>query len=186
MVSQDPLLLSNETLRFNLDPDGTIPDDLIIDAISKAGLWTHFSAGHTPYETDTDITPEPGTPGHAILDQKISNFQGMSVGQCQLFALCRGFVKVNSLRRSGVKPVILLDEITSSLDISTELMIHRMIDEEFTGKGHTVIIVAHRLGALKEHTKPGRDAIALMADGRLQEHIKELKPDTFEYLGKIG
>ena len=185
-MSQDPLLLSNETLRFNLDPDASVSDDVIVGALTKAGLRSHFFLDDTHFggEITTAINIS-GFGEHPILDQKISLFQELSAGQCQLFALCRALVKVSSLRRSGAKPVILLDEVTSSLDSVTESTIYRIIDDEFTEKGHTVIIVAHRLAVLKEHTKIGRNVVVLMADGRLQEVIEDLKTATFQRLGQM-
>ncbi|KAF7587664.1 hypothetical protein BBP40_006894 [Aspergillus hancockii] len=180
-VSQDPLLLPNETLRFNLNPDASIPDDALVVALNKVGLWSHFFEGHTYIGGEpATVINIPGSSEHPILDQKVSIFQELSVGQRQLFALCRALVKVSSLQHSGVKPVVVLDEVTSSLDPVTESIIHRIIDEEFTDRGHTVIIVAHRLGALEEHTKTGRDALALMADGQLQEVIEDLGPVVFQ------
>ncbi|KAI1499120.1 putative ABC transporter [Biscogniauxia marginata] len=164
-VSQDPLLLSNETLRFNLDPGTSVSDETIVDALTKAGLWLHFFAGTTHFEGDTATAIDNlGFREYDILYQKISMFQELSIGQCQLFAVCRALIKVISLRRSGLQPVIVLDEVTSSLDSTTESTIYRITDEEFTRQGYTVIIVAHRLGALKGHTKIGRDAVVLMTD----------------------
>ena len=81
--------------------------------------------------------------------------------------------------------MILLDEVTSSLDPATGSIIYRIIDEEFTERGHTVVIVAYRLGPLKEHSKWGRDAVALMADGRLVEVVDDLSPATFLRLGQM-
>ncbi|TVY43016.1 ABC transporter [Lachnellula occidentalis] len=184
-VSQDPLLLSNETLRFNLNPDASISDETVIDALRKTGLWAHFLTGdgHLGEETGHAIDiSELGE--HPVLDNKLSLFQELSVGQCQLFALCRALIKAISLRYTGVKPVVLLDEVTSSLDSDTETIIHRVIDEEFTGNGHTVIIVAHRLSVLNEHTETGRDVVALMGDGRVLEIITDLQPSTFKLLGE--
>jgi ATP-binding cassette subfamily C (CFTR/MRP) protein 1 len=80
--------------------------------------------------------------------------------------------------------VIVLDKVTSSLDSATESAIYRIINDKFTKKGHTVIIVAYRLGVLEEHTKTRRDVVALIADGRLQQVIKDLKPATFQRLGQ--
>ncbi|KAJ2990299.1 hypothetical protein NUW58_g3015 [Xylaria curta] len=181
VVTQDPLIMLNETLRFNLDPDFSAPDEVIIDALSKAGLWPHFAI------SNTNLSGEAvGFIDHPILDQHMAVFHELSVGQCQLFALCRALVKVASLRYSGVKSVILLDEVTSSLDAATESVMHGIIDDEFTKNGHTVIIVAHRLGALEEHVKPGRDSVALMVNGRVQEVIRDLAPETFRDLGKIA
>ncbi len=73
-----------------------------------------------------------------------------------------------------MKLVIFLDEVTSSLDLATESTIHDIIDEEFTGKGHTVIVVAHRLSVLTERAGVGRDVVALMEDGRLQKVIEDV------------
>ena len=126
----------------------------------------------------------PAFEEHRILDKKVSLLQELSVGQCQLFALSRALIKVNTVRCAGVKPVILLDEVTSSLDFVTESTIHDIIDEEFTGKGHTVIIIAHRLGLLSERTKPGRDVVVVMGDGRLQEIITDVSTRMFKVLGE--
>lgn len=183
-VSQDPLVLYNETLRFNLDPDNSVSDSVIIGALSKAGLWSHFSAGDTQFRGGTGtVINVSGFGEHPILGQKISQFHELSVGQFQLFALSRALIKASSLRRSGLKPVVILDEVTSSLDPDTESTIYRIINSEFTEQGHTVIIVAHRISVLTTgYTKPGRDAVALMADGSLQEVIQDLKPATFQLL----
>ncbi|KAI0189383.1 putative ABC transporter [Xylaria flabelliformis] len=170
-VSQDPLLLLNETLRFNLDPGASAIDETIIAALSKARLSSHFST-----DTSNNFASRRE---HPILDQKMSLFPELSVGQCQLFAVCRALVKASFLERSGIKPIVLLDEATSSLDSVTESAIYRIIDEEFTTQGHTVIIVAHRLGALEKYMKTGRDAVAVMVDGRLQDANLDLQPATF-------
>lgn len=185
-VSQDPLVLSNETLRFNLDPDALVSDDIIISALAKAGLWSHFSAGDMQFGGEiVAVINISGFGEHPILDEKISRFQELSVGQCQLFALSRALVKASSLRRSGVKPVVVLDEVTSSLDSDMESTIYRIIDYEFTKQGYTVIIIAHRVSVLTGYTKTGRDALALMADGSLQEVIQDLKPAVFQRLTQI-
>ncbi|PKX91181.1 uncharacterized protein P174DRAFT_495524 [Aspergillus novofumigatus IBT 16806] len=186
-VSQDPLVLPNETLRFNLDPDASMSDDDLVVALNKAGLWPHFFEGHTySGKEPATITNISNSSGYHILDQKVSLLPKLSVGQCQLFSLCRALVKANSLQRSGMKPVVLLDEVTSSLDEVTESTIHRIIDDEFTKQGHIVIIVAHRLGTLEKHMKAGRDVVAMMADGRLEEVIDDLGPATFQRFRQMG
>lgn len=80
---------------------------------------------------------------------------------------------------------MLLDEVTSSLDSVTESIIHGIIDDEFTQKGHTVICVAHRIEALAKHTEPGRVAVVLLSNGRLQEVITDLNSGTWERLGGL-
>lgn len=180
VVSQDALLLHEETLRFNLDPDSSVSDNDLIVALTRANLWSHFVESDKGVEGTIVIS---GFSDHAILDQKVSMFQELSVGQCQLFTICRALVKASTLRASGVTPVVVLDEVTSSLDVATESAIYRIIDEEFTQKGHTVIIIAHRLSAL--HTKVGRDAVVFMADGRLQEVRRDLVPSTFRHFSQL-
>ena len=181
-VSQDSLILPNETLRFNLDSGISISDNITIAALAKTGLWAHFS-GDTRIEAKTNtVTKAAGLHEQLILDRKVLSFKELSVGQCQLFALCRALVKASSLRNFGLRPVILLDEVTSSLDTTTEVTINRIINDEFTEQGHTVIIVAHRLGAFQEHTETRRDAVALLADGELREVIRDLESATFQRL----
>jgi ABC-type multidrug transport system fused ATPase/permease subunit len=180
-ISQDPLILPNETLRFNLDPDGSEPDDVLVAALTTAGLWSHF------FECDTHLSERratviniPGSYEHPILDRKVTLFHKLSAGQCQLLSVCRALVKASSLRHSRVKPVIILDEVTSCLDAATESSINHIIDDEFSENGHTIIIVTHRLGALEGHIEAGRDVVALMADGKLQEVIEDVGPAMFQ------
>jgi ATP-binding cassette subfamily C (CFTR/MRP) protein 1 len=56
------------------------------------------------------------------------------------------------------------------------------MDEEFSDKGHTVIVVAHRLGVLLDHTRPRRDGVVLMRDGRLHKVISGVDSETLESL----
>ncbi|KAM0143977.1 hypothetical protein ACHAP3_001246 [Botrytis cinerea] len=184
-VSQDPLLLSNETLRFNLDPDGSTSNETLIASLKRTELW-FFLQGAT--ETDDISGPAsdntPHNP-HPILDKPLSSFPELSVGQSQLLALCRALVKAQTAQHAGRKPIVLLDEVTSSLDSVTESIIHGIIDDEFTQKGHTVICVAHRIEALAKHTEPGRVAVVLLSHGRLQEVITDLNSGTWERLGRL-
>ncbi|KAK6609022.1 hypothetical protein H4I96_02953 [Botrytis cinerea] len=184
-VSQDPLLLSNETLRFNLDPDGSTSNEILIASLKRTELW-FFLQGAT--ETDDISGPAsdntPHNP-HPILDKPLSSFPELSVGQSQLLALCRALVKAQTAQHAGRKPIVLLDEVTSSLDSVTESIIHGIIDDEFTQKGHTVICVAHRIEALAKHTEPGRVAVVLLSNGRLQEVITDLNSGTWERLGGL-
>ncbi|KAH8689022.1 putative ABC transporter [Talaromyces proteolyticus] len=182
VVSQDPLILPMETLRFNLNPEASVSDEILVDALTKMDLWLHFTESGGERDTAVAI---PGIGRHPILDQKVSQLQELSVGQRQLFALCRALVKVGMLRRSGFKPVIMLDEVTSSLDTVTESTIYRIINDEFTEKGHTTIIVAHRLGGLGEYIESGRDFMAFMADGRLQAVSENLDWVTFRRFSEI-
>ncbi|KAF7939946.1 uncharacterized protein EAE98_000073 [Botrytis deweyae] len=184
-VSQDPLLLSNETLRSNLDPDTSLSNETLIASLKRTELWS-FLQGAAGTD-DISGTASDSTPYnyHPILDKPLSLFPELSVGQGQLLALCRAFVKAQTAQHLGRKPVVLLDEVTSSLDSVTESIIHGIIDDEFTQKGHTVICVAHRIEVLAKHTESGRVVVVLLSNGRLQEVITDLNPGTLERLGRL-
>ncbi|UKZ73273.1 hypothetical protein TrVFT333_000916 [Trichoderma virens FT-333] len=179
-ISQDVLLLSNETLRFNLDPEGFLSDSFIIEKLETVGLWSQLVSGGVERRGrcedaeewsaecgSTETAPSSLEPN--ILDIRIANLAELSVGQRQLLALCRALIKADSLRLTRIQPIILLDEATSSLDIEAEKKIHAIVDEEFTNKNHTVILVAHRLGDIQTHAKTSKEVVAFMADGRLSQ-----------------
>lgn len=66
-------------------------------------------------------------------------------------------------------PVLLLDEATSSVDPETESVMHRIVQEEFVEKGHTVIAIAHRLGGVAQNMRPGKDVVVLLAKGNVEK-----------------
>lgn len=168
-VSQDVLLLPNETLRFNLDPDSTSSDEVLIRALQTTKLWQHFrgDTSNGYHEADSGDYRD-----HPILDGKVSSFHKFSAGQLQLFALCRAVVKAETLRSRGAMPIVLLDEVTSALDSGVEQIVHGIIHEEFSGKGHTVIMVSHRVGGLLSDARSERDVVVWMRDGRIQEVVQ--------------
>ncbi|KJX93618.1 ABC transporter like protein [Zymoseptoria brevis] len=154
-VSQDPLIFDDETLRFNLDPSELVPDSTIIEALSKTGLLSHFQL----------TKPSPTS----FLQYPLSIFAALSTGQRQLFALTRALVKAKTLRtQTGARPIVLLDEITSSLDTDTEETIWRLVEEEFSMKGHTVIMITHRVVGLRKWMVEGRDWVLVLGEGRVE------------------
>lgn len=78
----------------------------------------------------------------------------LSEGQTQRLALSRG------LLASLDKDILLLDEPTSSLDVSTEMTVYRNIFNGFPGK--TIISSIHRL-----HLLPMFDVIFMFEDGKI-------------------
>ncbi|TRX87841.1 hypothetical protein FHL15_011259 [Xylaria flabelliformis] len=171
-LAQDALFLANETLRFNLDPEVSLKDEYIIEKLTRLGLWSllvkdndDLSNSDNNSDSNNDVERTDFSSKYRILNKRIADMPEFSAGQRQLLALCRAVIRVNSLRLNNTRPVILLDEPTSSLDIATESAVLNIIDQEFTSKDHTVILVTHRLGGFVEHMRG--DLVVSMSDGCL-------------------
>jgi ABC-type transport system involved in cytochrome bd biosynthesis fused ATPase/permease subunit len=67
------------------------------------------------------------------------------------------------------KPIVILDEAGSSLDLETEAKMQEMMKEYFTDQGHTVISIAHRFNNVRENPRPEMESVLWMIDGRLDE-----------------
>jgi ATP-binding cassette subfamily C (CFTR/MRP) protein 1 len=77
-----------------------------------------------------------------------------SHGQRQLFCLARAILCKSK--------IVVLDEVSSSIDGVTDKLVQRVIREEF--KDATIISVAHRLDTILDFNR-----IALLSDGKLVE-----------------
>jgi len=99
---------------------------------------------------DKDIQEFPGGYGTIVGERGIT----LSGGQKQRAAIARALM---------VKPSILvLDDVTSSVDIETENEIYDRLDEEY--QNCTRIIISHRVSSVKE-----ADMIIFLEDGRIVE-----------------
>lgn len=98
-----------------------------------------------------------------ILNDQVS----LSEGQKQQIAIARAMI--------ADKPMLILDEATSSVDTRTELHIQRAMDQLMLGR--TSFIIAHRLSTIKN-----ADLILVMKDGDIIEsgnHEELLTMGTF-------
>ncbi|SMR46888.1 unnamed protein product [Zymoseptoria tritici ST99CH_3D1] len=122
------------TLHANLDPTGLHSTSACEAALQKVGLYSRV-AGAGGLETDMTSL-------------------ALSQGQLQLFAVARCL-----LRKSKI---LLVDEMTSSVDAIAEETVMRLVREEFAES--TVIAVAHRLGTIMDF-----DRIVVMDAGDIVE-----------------
>ncbi|EIJ32880.1 thiol reductant ABC exporter subunit CydD [Thiothrix nivea] len=66
--------------------------------------------------------------------------QGLSGGQIQRIALARAFLKD--------APLVILDEATANLDMESETLVHRAVQQ--LAQGRTLIMIAHRLRTVRD------------------------------------
>lgn len=122
IVLQKNTLISG-TIRSNMQwgkADAT--DEEIIDALKKAQAWEFVSR-------------YPDTLDHEV-EQNGRNFSG---GQKQRLTIARALIK---------KPkILILDDSTSALDMTTDAKLRRVLQEELTGI--TTITIAQRIDSLR-------------------------------------
>jgi ATP-binding cassette subfamily B protein len=101
-----------------------------------------------------------------LLDDEASN---LSAGQRQLLTIARAFL--------ADRPILILDEATSSVDTRTEVLIQRAMAR--LRKGRTSFVIAHRLSTVRN-----ADTIVVMDAGRIVEqgsHAELLRRRGFYY-----
>ncbi|KAG5936903.1 hypothetical protein E4U60_002186 [Claviceps pazoutovae] len=132
-LPQEPFFLHG-SVRENADPLQLSTDERIIKTLSTVRLW--------------EILESRGG-----LDAPLSEDE-LSHGQRQLFCLARAIARPGN--------IVIVDEATSSVDLETDELMQRVIQEEL--KGRTLIAVAHKL-----HTVVDYDRIVLIDKGKIIE-----------------
>lgn len=139
LVAQEPSLfegLIRDNILLGVD-ESTTTNETLHQACKDAEIHDFISSLPGGYDTSV------GTKGVAL-----------SGGQKQRMAIARALI-----RNPGV---LLLDEATSNLDSETERSVEAVFEK--TGKGRTMVVVAHRLATIQN-----ADVIFVMSEGRVVE-----------------
>ncbi|PWY88085.1 putative ATP-binding cassette transporter [Aspergillus sclerotioniger CBS 115572] len=161
-VPQDGFIIPTATLRFNLDPYHVSTDQAIAAALKRTHLWEKIST--SPLTTQPDHK-SPLLGDINLLDRAMSTFLPLSAGQLQLFALCRTLLRVQTSGSS--RPIVVLDEASSSLDPETEGILGRILKEEL--REYTVVMIAHRVEGIRDVMRSREDAIITMKRGEIEK-----------------
>lgn len=136
-ITQDIQIL-NTNIRNNITFfNKKIDDGIIFEAIKKMGLEEWFNKFENGLDTNIGV-----------------NGIGLSAGETQLLAFVRAFIKNPK--------VIILDEVTSKLDLETESKIQVAINNLLENK--IGIIIAHRMQTINEV-----DEIIILENGEIIE-----------------
>jgi ABC-type multidrug transport system fused ATPase/permease subunit len=155
IIPQDPVLFSG-TVRSNLDPFDDHTDEELFDSLHRVHLVTESETSPgTPTAANGSATKK-NTNIFRDLNSTISEGGlNLSQGQRQLLCLARAIVS---------RPkVMVLDEATSAVDMTTDALIQRSIREEFGDS--TLIVIAHRLSTIADF-----DRILVLSDGKVAEY----------------
>jgi ABC-type multidrug transport system fused ATPase/permease subunit len=143
-VPQVPVLFTG-TIRENLaiaNPDAE--ENELIDAARRAQAHEFILTLSKGYDT---------------VIQELGN--SLSGGQKQRLAIARALL--------SDRPILIMDETTSALDIDTEREVMKAVLQLTIGKGRTLLVIAHRLSTIKD-----ADHIIVMDKGSIQQQGKHV------------
>ncbi|KAJ8114351.1 hypothetical protein OPT61_g3746 [Boeremia exigua] len=167
-IPQECVFLPNgSTIKSNVDPTDTISDTECQEILDMVRL-TAFVASQ------------------GGLDAPMSGDQ-LSAGQQQLFSLGRAIYRRRAKLQASSQDggVLLLDEISSSVDSDTEVLMHDIVSKEFAA--YTIVAVAHRLRLMIDFV----DRVVVLDRGSVVEQgaprdLLEVADSAFRRLYQAG
>jgi ATP-binding cassette subfamily C (CFTR/MRP) protein 1 len=142
IIPQDPILLSGSPLRQNLDPHNEHSDDAIWEALDRVCMKDRVNMEESKLSL---LVAENG-----------KNF---SQGERQLLCMARTLLLM--MRPDSPIRVLLMDEVSASVDLKTDAIIKQTVNKYFIGC--TVLAIAHRL----DHLIKFSDRMLVLADGKV-------------------
>jgi ABC-type multidrug transport system fused ATPase/permease subunit len=155
IIPQDPKLFYG-TLRSNLDPLDQYTDAELFECLRRAQLIPEhpLDATCSPLPVDGNLHENTNIFGSLYTSVSESG-SNLSQGQRQLVCLARAIAR---------RPkIMVLDEATSAVDMTTDALIQASIRKEF--QDCTLIVIAHRLSTVADF-----DRILVLSDGNLAEY----------------
>ncbi|KDO19672.1 hypothetical protein SPRG_21455 [Saprolegnia parasitica CBS 223.65] len=151
--AQGVVTFDHYAMRYRDHLDLVLKDvSFTVPAGAKVGICGRTGSGKSSLMVALFRMVEAAS-GRILIDGKGGN---LSVGQRQLLCIARAL-----LRKSRV---VLLDEATASIDLTSDRLIQETIKECF-GHDVTLLVIAHRLDTILDS-----DQILVMADGRVAEY----------------
>lgn len=139
MVLQDTWLFQG-TIKANLRYNNeNVTDEQIVEVCKQVGVDHFIQTLSNGYDT--------------VIDDAVN----LSAGQKQLLTIARTMIEN--------RPMMILDEATSSVDTRTEVLLQQAMDKVMEGR--TSFIIAHRLSTIKN-----ADMILVLKDGDIIESGK--------------
>ncbi|CDW75163.1 multidrug resistance-associated protein 1-like [Stylonychia lemnae] len=144
----DPTMFTG-SLKFNLDPENKISDDVVLQLLNKANLQDLINKD-----------------SKGIYQEISENGANLSSGERQLLCICRAILRVNNYIYKHAQQrskIVILDEATANIDVVTEQKIQMLIQSEF--KDSTMITIAHRLNTIIQS-----DRVLVLSYGQIKEY----------------
>ena len=149
IIPQDPTLMEG-SLKFNIDPLNNHTEKEIEDVMREIGFW--YICERNLEENKNKPDNEKGL--NMIITENGGN---ISIGERQLICITRAI-----LRKSKI---IIMDEATASIDVNTENIIQKAINNLL--KDRTILRIAHRI-----KTVLNSDRILVLDKGQVVEFDK--------------